>query len=86
MCERDGFHPWLHVEITFVNGDFVHTKLGAYFEKDDADEAFVFSKDCNLLLKISCHYFTRFPLYLINQLPNNVEQYFNHLGHIRILN
>lgn len=40
MCEREGFHPWLLVEITFVNGNFVHTKLGGYFDKDDVDEAF----------------------------------------------
>ena len=40
ICEKEGFHPWLLVEITFVNGSFVHSKLGAYFEKDDADEAF----------------------------------------------
>ncbi|HHF7346532.1 TPA: hypothetical protein ACPSKB_002974 [Legionella feeleii] len=40
MCESEGFKPWLIAEITFENGFFVHSNLGSYFEKDEADEEF----------------------------------------------
>ncbi|HAT1824492.1 hypothetical protein SC438_12410 [Legionella pneumophila] len=47
MCEREGltsemegFLPWLIAEITFENGFLVHSKLGSYFEKGDADNEF----------------------------------------------
>jgi len=38
--EREGFQPWLIAEITFENGFFVHSNLGSYFEKDDAETKF----------------------------------------------
>ena len=38
MCEREGFKPWVIAEITFRNRLFVHSNLGSYFEKDDADK------------------------------------------------
>ncbi len=40
MCEYMGFQPWLLANITCDKGIFVHSKLEAYFEKDDANEAF----------------------------------------------
>lgn len=39
-CEREGFEPWLIAGITFKNDLFIHSKLGSYFEKDDADKEF----------------------------------------------
>ena len=48
MCEREGFQPWLIAEITFdVNGFFVHSKLGSYFEKEDADKVFCAKQGLN---------------------------------------
>ncbi|MHA3320896.1 hypothetical protein ACX1FC_06565 [Legionella pneumophila] len=44
LCEREGFHPWVIIEITFENTLFVHSNLGSYFEKEDAAENFAF---CN---------------------------------------
>lgn len=38
MCEREGFKPWFIAEITFRNELFVHSNLGSYFEKDEADK------------------------------------------------
>ena len=50
MCEREGFRaeqegykPWLITEITFENGLFIHSKVGSWFEKDDADRTFGYS-------------------------------------------
>ena len=40
MCEREGFKPWIIAEIKFGNGLFIHSNLGSYFEKDDADKEF----------------------------------------------
>lgn len=40
ISEREGFQPWLIIEITFKNGFFDYSKLDSYFEKDDADKAF----------------------------------------------
>jgi hypothetical protein len=39
-CERVGFKPWAITEISFWNGFYIHSNLGSYFEKDDANEAF----------------------------------------------
>lgn len=44
-CERDGFHPWLISEITFKDRFFIHTKLGSYFEREEADTVFYINKD-----------------------------------------
>lgn len=48
MCEREGimaeqesYQPWLIAEITFDNSLFVHSKVGSWLEKDDADSAWV---------------------------------------------
>lgn len=40
LCERECYQPWLLAEIKMDNGVFIHSKLGAYFEKDDAHEEF----------------------------------------------
>lgn len=40
MCEREGFKPWVITEITFGNEVLLHSNLGSYFEKDDADKEF----------------------------------------------
>ncbi|STX43938.1 Uncharacterised protein [Legionella donaldsonii] len=44
MCESEGFKPWLIAEITFENNFFVHSNLGSYFEKDEADKEFCFKQ------------------------------------------
>ncbi|HAZ7573791.1 hypothetical protein OQJ02_05045 [Legionella sp. PATHC032] len=38
MCEREGYPPFLISDITFENAVFVHSKIGSYFERDDADK------------------------------------------------
>ncbi|HAU2341016.1 TPA: hypothetical protein JBK96_16285 [Legionella pneumophila] len=40
LCEWEGFLPWGIIEITFENKLFVHSNLGSYFEKNDADKHF----------------------------------------------
>lgn len=40
LCEKEGYMPWVIIEIDFENGKFKHTKLGAYFEEDDGTRAF----------------------------------------------
>lgn len=41
VCEENDFFPWTIFEITFINSVFVHTKIGAYFDKEDADKDFL---------------------------------------------
>lgn len=45
ICEREGFQPWLIAEIIFENGLFIHSSLGRYFEKDEADKEFYIRKN-----------------------------------------
>lgn len=40
FSEKDGYQPWLIFEIKFEKGVFVHSNLGSYFEKDEADKEF----------------------------------------------
>lgn len=41
-CERLGFFPWLICEIMFENGFFIHSKVGDFFEKDEAEQGFLY--------------------------------------------
>lgn len=38
--EREGFKPWLIAKITSDSGSFIHSNLGSYFEKEDAEGSF----------------------------------------------
>ncbi|MDP3269872.1 MAG: hypothetical protein Q8M40_12620 [Legionella sp.] len=40
LCEREGYKPWVIIEITFVNELLDHSNLGSYFEKEDVDKEF----------------------------------------------
>lgn len=40
MCEREGYRPWNISEITPERGFLLHSNLGSYFEKHDADKEF----------------------------------------------
>ncbi|WP_115710300.1 hypothetical protein [Legionella sainthelensi] len=45
VCEQEGYLPFLISEIRVDNAVFVHLKVGSYFERDDADRAFVIIED-----------------------------------------
>lgn len=40
MCEREGFKPWSVCEVTLENDFFIHSNLGSFFDKNDADKVF----------------------------------------------
>lgn len=45
LAEQEGYKPWLIAEITFDDGLFVHSKVGCWFEKDDANRTFGLAQD-----------------------------------------
>lgn len=51
-CEINHFFPWLICEIIFENGFFIHSNLGSYFEKEEADQEFNIKQGRNMMTEI----------------------------------